>query len=187
MWTSKMPCSVTESMTFPVTVPVMAAAGAAGRARARIRATSVDATARRTSVEITWGSLLKGSPQRGGLVEITTDVRRSIRANWPWKVSKSVGNCTDIGVARLRTVVAEVDQPQRSGVRLRFGRPLSVPVNDGIDLVSDRGAEHDRVRHLQLRGAADVRYLDCDVEVERSDGQVRKATERCLRGDAFLE
>src|SRR6266849_9193767 len=118
MWTSKMPCSVTESMTFPVTVPVMAAAGAAGRARARIRATSVDATARRTSVEVTWGSLLKGSPQRGGLVEITTDVRRSIRAKEPRRVSKTERNRTEAGAARLRTVVAEVDQPERSGVRL---------------------------------------------------------------------
>src|SRR5436309_15333590 len=81
MCASKMPCIVTESTTLPVTVPVIAAAGAAGRARARISATSVELTARRTSVEVTWGSLLKGSPRRGGLLRITTDVRRSIRAS----------------------------------------------------------------------------------------------------------
>src|SRR5438034_11709009 len=94
MWASKMPCIVTESTTLPVTVPVIAAAGAAGRARARIRATSVELTARRTSVEVTWGSLLKGSPQRGGLVE-TTDVRRSIRA-------RLAAAADEAGVARWR-------------------------------------------------------------------------------------
>ena|SRR6266480_5676777 len=95
MWASKMPCIVTESTTLPVTVPVIAAAGAAGRARARMRATSVELTARRTSVEVTWGSLLKGSPQRGGLVEITTDVRRSIRA-------QLAAAAAEAGVARWR-------------------------------------------------------------------------------------
>src|SRR5206468_924730 len=75
MWASKIPCIVTESTTLPVIVPVIARAGAAGRARVRMRATNVELTARRTSVEVTWGSLLKGSPRRGGLVRITTDVR----------------------------------------------------------------------------------------------------------------
>src|SRR5438094_5834809 len=101
MWASKIPCIVPESTTLPVTVPVIAAAGAAGRARARISATSVELTARRTSVEVTWGSLLKGSPQRGGLVEITTDVRRSIRAKQSRDVSKTVRNRTEAAVARL--------------------------------------------------------------------------------------
>src|SRR5438093_7492163 len=88
MWASKIPCIVTESTTLPVIVPVIARAGTAGRARVRMRATNVELTARRTSVEVTWGSLLKGSPQRGVLVEITTDVRRSIRAKRSGKVSR---------------------------------------------------------------------------------------------------
>jgi hypothetical protein len=57
---------VTESTTLPVIVPVIAAAGAAGTESARMSAASSEATARRQADELTWGSLLKGSPQGGG-------------------------------------------------------------------------------------------------------------------------